>query len=121
MPPQGKLFQGGNIQLCLAVYDTRRGQTEGSESDKVLGFYPPRTHAHAQNSIVGLAQAVTVFSSTFNQVGRRRRGGARDPACEQAAYAGVGQTGEGSDCGGWGGAGGGRGAGSSSPSRDAGA
>jgi len=51
------------------VFDTRRGQAEGWEGDKILGFYPPRMHPNNQNSVVGLAQALTVFGGTFNQVG----------------------------------------------------
>lgn len=64
-----KFFKGGLSQLCIAVYDTRRGQVEGHEGDKILGFYPPTTSPNVQSSVVGLAQALTMFASTFNQVG----------------------------------------------------
>lgn len=58
----------GHFNVALAVYDVRRGQAEGAEADKVLGFYPPAAPAAMQSSIVGLAQAVTVFAGTFNKV-----------------------------------------------------
>jgi hypothetical protein len=58
----------GHFSVCLAAYDTRRGQAEGQEADKVLGFYPPTAPPAMQSSIVGLAQAVTMFAGTFNKV-----------------------------------------------------
>jgi hypothetical protein len=59
----------GHFTVCLAVYDTRRGQAEGCEADKILGFYPPSAPPAMQSSIVGLAHAVTMFAGTFNKVG----------------------------------------------------
>ncbi|KIZ00575.1 hypothetical protein MNEG_7388 [Monoraphidium neglectum] len=60
----------GHFTVCLAVYDTRRGQAEGCEADKILGFYPPSAPPAMQSSIVGLAHAVTMFAGTFNKDGR---------------------------------------------------
>lgn len=54
--------------VVLAVYDTRRGQQEGREAEKILAFYPPTAQPATQSSIVGLAQALTVFAGTFNKV-----------------------------------------------------
>jgi len=54
--------------VVLAVYDTRRGQIEGREAEKILAFYPPTAAAAMQSSIVGLAQALTMFAGTFNKV-----------------------------------------------------
>ena len=54
-------FQSGH-GLVLAVYDTRRGQQEGRESEKILAFYPPTAPPVMQSSIVGLAQALTMFA-----------------------------------------------------------
>lgn len=54
--------------VVLAVYDTRRGQVEGREAEKILAFYPPTATAAMQSSIVGLAQALTMFAGTFNKV-----------------------------------------------------
>lgn len=60
-------FKSGN-GVVLAVYDTRRGQQEGREAEKILAFYPPTAPAATQSSIVGLAQALTMFAGTFNKV-----------------------------------------------------
>ncbi|EFJ43026.1 hypothetical protein VOLCADRAFT_96769 [Volvox carteri f. nagariensis] len=49
------------------VYDTRRGQCEGEEADKLLSFFPTIAPIHVRTSIVGLAQAVSSFAATLNQ------------------------------------------------------
>lgn len=54
------------LQLCLL--DTRRGQQEGQEADKVLGFYPDATAADDRASVVGLFLATNAFCSIFSQV-----------------------------------------------------
>ncbi|KAF5840843.1 hypothetical protein DUNSADRAFT_15385 [Dunaliella salina] len=50
---------------CLSVCDTRRGTKEGQEADKVLCFHPEWASANVRTSIVGLAQALTSFSTSF--------------------------------------------------------
>jgi hypothetical protein len=59
----------GHFSVCLAAFDARRGQAEGREAEKVLAFHPPSAPAAMQSSVVGLAQAVTMFAGTFNKVG----------------------------------------------------
>lgn len=54
--------------LQLSVFDVRRGRTEGQEADKVLGFYPASVDTDEQASVVGLVQAMSAFSSIFDQV-----------------------------------------------------
>ncbi|BDA47525.1 Vacuolar fusion protein CCZ1 homolog [Coccomyxa sp. Obi] len=53
------------LQLC--TFDVRRGRVEGQEADRVLGFYPSCTDAIDQVSVVGLVQAMSAFSSIFDQ------------------------------------------------------
>jgi hypothetical protein len=43
-------------------------QVEGREGEKILAFYPPASPPSMQSSIVGLAQALTMFAGTFNKV-----------------------------------------------------
>ena len=66
MASTNKFFKG-QFSVCLAYYDTRRGQAEGQEADKILGFFPPTAPATMQSSIVGLSQALTMFAGTFNK------------------------------------------------------
>ena len=54
------------LQLCLL--DTRRGQQEGQEADKVLAYYPDVTAADDRASVVGLFLATNAFCSIFSQV-----------------------------------------------------
>ena len=57
------------LQICL--FDVRRGDKEGEEAEKVLGYYPATVSHDAQASIVGLAQAALAFASTFKPVSWR--------------------------------------------------
>jgi hypothetical protein len=57
-----KAFFKSGYGIVLAVYDTRRGQQEGREAEKILAFYPPTAPGIMQSSIVGLAQALTMFA-----------------------------------------------------------
>lgn len=57
-----KAFFKSGYGIVLAVYDTRRGQQEGREAEKILAFYPPTAPGMMQSSIVGLAQALTMFA-----------------------------------------------------------
>ena len=54
------------LQLC--VLDTRRGQQEGQEADKVLAFYPETVPADDRAAVVGLFLATNAFCSIFSQV-----------------------------------------------------
>jgi hypothetical protein len=77
-------WMSGHFSVCLAAYDTRRGQAEGREAEKLLAFFPPNAPPAMQSAVVGLAQAVTMFAGTFNKVPRgpgfRRPGDQRPPA-----------------------------------------
>lgn len=67
-----KAFFKSGHGIVLAVYDTRRGQQEGREAEKILAFYPSSAAPTTQSSIVGLAQALTMFAGTFNKVSTTR-------------------------------------------------
>jgi len=54
--------------LHIFLFDDRRGEKEGQESDKVLGYYPASTPADQQTSAIGLAQAILTFNNTFQPV-----------------------------------------------------
>lgn len=62
--PAYKFFKEG-FQLAIAFYDARRGQYEGEEHDKLLGFYPGSTTFTVQTGVVGLAQALVAFTGNF--------------------------------------------------------
>lgn len=53
--------------LCQ-VFDLRRGQREGDEADKILGFYPTHLDTNAQTGVVGFAEAANTFFSNFSEV-----------------------------------------------------
>lgn len=48
------------IQLC--VFDSRRGQHEGQELDKILFFYPPDCPYSVQLSVIGLSGGMITFT-----------------------------------------------------------
>ncbi|EFJ22293.1 hypothetical protein SELMODRAFT_416490 [Selaginella moellendorffii] len=52
------------MQLC--VFDSRRGQQEGHELDKVLFFYPLDCPLPSQLSLVGLSEGLITFSRIFS-------------------------------------------------------
>ncbi|WIA32755.1 hypothetical protein OEZ86_005939 [Tetradesmus obliquus] len=62
-----RAFFKSGTGVVLAVYDARKGQSEGAEAEKVLAFWPPSASPAMQSSIVGLAQALTMFAGTFNK------------------------------------------------------
>uniref|UniRef100_A0A383WJN5 CCZ1/INTU/HSP4 first Longin domain-containing protein n=1 Tax=Tetradesmus obliquus TaxID=3088 RepID=A0A383WJN5_TETOB len=62
-----RAFFKSGTGVVLAVYDARKGQAEGAEAEKVLAFWPPSASPAMQSSIVGLAQALTMFAGTFNK------------------------------------------------------
>lgn len=61
-------FFKDNFHACISIFDTRRGDREGEEYDKVLAFFPTTAPVPVRCSIVGLAQAVTSFATTFSEV-----------------------------------------------------
>ncbi|KAG2497833.1 hypothetical protein HYH03_004103 [Edaphochlamys debaryana] len=67
--PVSTFFRSTN--LTFALYDTRRGQCEGEEHEKLLSFFPTIAPVHVRTSIVGLAQAVASFADTLTQEGCR--------------------------------------------------
>eukprot|EP00898_Chlorokybus_atmophyticus_P003281 jgi/Chlat1/3954/Chrsp26S04206 len=52
------------VRFC--VYDSRRGQREGEEAEKVLCFLPSEVPKQEQLAWVGLSQALVNFTSTFS-------------------------------------------------------
>lgn len=62
-----------NFNLCLTIFDTRRGQCEGEEHEKLLSFFPTTAPVHVRTSIVGLAQAVASFATTLTEDDTRFR------------------------------------------------
>lgn len=59
-------FRDKAFRLCLAYFDVRRGSQEGHEFEKVLAFYPTSAALSVRTGIVGLAQALASFSSSFS-------------------------------------------------------
>ena len=49
----------------LLVFDTRRGNAEGQEDDKVLACYPPTMPLVQQSGMAGLLQGLLLFTATF--------------------------------------------------------
>jgi hypothetical protein len=52
-------------RLCICFFDERRGQSEGSEYEKVLAFYPTTASLPTRTAIAGLAQASFSFAASF--------------------------------------------------------
>ncbi len=57
----------------LLVFDARRGNTEGLDHDRLLGFYPSDTPGDRQAGVAGLMQAMLAFAGDFSQVGGWKR------------------------------------------------
>eukprot|EP00252_Welwitschia_mirabilis_P001856 TRINITY_DN1181_c0_g1_i1.p1 TRINITY_DN1181_c0_g1~~TRINITY_DN1181_c0_g1_i1.p1 ORF type:complete len:516 (+),score=102.53 TRINITY_DN1181_c0_g1_i1:312-1859(+) len=55
-----------NEELQLCVFDTRRGQQEGQEIDKILFFYPPNFSLTSQLSVIGLSEGIITFTGIFS-------------------------------------------------------
>ena len=51
--------------LQLLVFDTRRGNQEGREEDKLLAFFPPGAPPMHQSGVAGLLQGLLLFTATF--------------------------------------------------------
>jgi hypothetical protein len=60
------------MSFQLLVFDSRRGNNEGEEEDKVLGFYPDSTPLNERVSLAGLLQGLHIFSGSLKrpQVGK---------------------------------------------------
>ena len=60
------------MQRCLGLqllcFDRRRGNAEGLEADKLLGFHPAQTSTDQQCGLAGLLQGLLLFSSNFKPV-----------------------------------------------------
>lgn len=52
------------IQFC--VFDSRRGQNEGQELDKILFFYPSECPFSTQLSVIGLCEGIITFTRIFS-------------------------------------------------------
>lgn len=55
------------MSFQLLVFDSRRGNNEGEEEDKVLGFYPESTPLRERISLAGLLQGLHIFSSSLER------------------------------------------------------
>eukprot|EP00850_Spirogloea_muscicola_P018681 SM000174S03336 [mRNA] locus=s174:39268:43355:- [translate_table: standard] len=55
---------GGGNGLC--VFDSRRGEREGEEADKVLLYFPEASLLPQQQATVGLCEALITFSRLFS-------------------------------------------------------
>lgn len=49
----------------LLVFDARRGNNEGEEAEKILGFYPDVTPERERISLAGLLQGLHMFRSSW--------------------------------------------------------
>lgn len=55
------------MSFQLVVFDARRGNTEGEEADKLLGFYPESTPLAERISLAGLVQGLHMFSASLER------------------------------------------------------
>jgi hypothetical protein len=55
------------LSFQLLVFDSRRGNNEGEEGDKVLGFYPECTPLNERISLAGLLQGLHIFSGSLGR------------------------------------------------------
>lgn len=55
----------GGPELQLLVFDTRRGNAEGQEQDKLLAFFPPGLPPVQQSGLAGLLHGLLLFTSNF--------------------------------------------------------
>ncbi len=55
----------GGPELQLLVFDTRRGNVEGQEQDKLLAFFPPDVPPVQQSGLVGLLHGLLLFTANF--------------------------------------------------------
>eukprot|EP00249_Psilotum_nudum_P023871 c29013_g2_i2 orf=3-830(-) len=52
--------------LRLCIFDTRRGQEEGHELDKILFFFPAECPLPVQLSVIGLSEGLITFTTIFS-------------------------------------------------------
>ncbi|XP_020584753.1 vacuolar fusion protein CCZ1 homolog B [Phalaenopsis equestris] len=52
------------VQFC--IFDSRRGQHEGQELDKILFFYPSECPYSSQLSLIGLCEGMITFTRIFS-------------------------------------------------------
>lgn len=52
--------------MKLCIFDSRRGQHEGQELDKILFFFPTDLPYPTQLSVVGLSEGLITFTRTFS-------------------------------------------------------
>ena len=52
-------------RLQLLVFDSRRGNTEGREDDKVLAGFPSGLPLVQQSGLAGLLQGLLLFTANF--------------------------------------------------------
>lgn len=55
----------GASEIRIVVFDARRGNKEGEEAEKVLGFYPPENKNVEEIRIVGLLQGLVQFTGSL--------------------------------------------------------
>ena len=55
----------GGPELQLLVFDTRRGNAEGREQDKLLAFFPPSVPPVQQSGLAGLLHGLLLFTANF--------------------------------------------------------
>lgn len=53
------------MALQLLIFDTRRGNTEGLEEDKVLAAFPNDVPLLHQSGMAGLLQGLLLFTANF--------------------------------------------------------
>jgi hypothetical protein len=53
------------MDLQLLVFDSRRGNTEGREDDKVLAGFPSGLPLVQQSGLAGLLQGLLLFTANF--------------------------------------------------------
>jgi len=56
----------GGPELQLLVFDTRRGNVEGQEQDKLLAFFPPDVPPVQQSGLVGLLHGLLAFTAQLH-------------------------------------------------------
>ncbi|PRW57442.1 Transmembrane 9 superfamily member 4 isoform B [Chlorella sorokiniana] len=62
----------GGPELQLLVFDTRRGNAEGREQDKLLAFFPPALPPVQQSGLAGLLHGLLLFTANFTGTPRPR-------------------------------------------------
>lgn len=65
----------GGPELQLLAFDTRRGNAEGQEQDKLLACFPPGLPPVQQSGLAGLLHGLLLFSANFTGTPVRMRHG----------------------------------------------